>query len=142
MHFCSNFHLVVIMASKGRHEENVQKCKRKLDLAKAALARETSEQKRLQKEVEDALWYAERGQVAMNPPPPPPPLPASTASATAVDLIAFTEQKFADKYRTVALSKKHRLQRWLLQQHQQRERDRLDLLEYAFDHWNKTVSQV
>ena len=53
------------MASKGRHEENVQKCKRKLDLAKAALARETSEQKRLQKEVEDALWYAERGQKTM-----------------------------------------------------------------------------
>ena len=77
-----------------------------------------------------------------NPPPPPPPLPASAASAAAVDLIAITDQKFADSYRTVALNKKHRLQMWLLQQHQQRERDRLDLLEYAFDLWNKTVSQV
>ena len=33
----------------------------------------------------------------VNPPPPPPPLPASTASATAVDLIAITEHIFAGR---------------------------------------------
>ena len=65
IYFCRNFHLVAIMASKGRGEEHVRKCKRKLDLAKAALARETSEQHRLEKQVEDAFWYAERGQKAM-----------------------------------------------------------------------------